>query len=446
MFSQCLPSFVTRVGGDLPPSGPFPAMMQTLGCRWWPYSYMAYCRKHIGSRFTVYPVTMPPLVFLAEPQEIREVLTAPDTELHPGAGSKILTPLIGERSFMLLEEDEHHQGRKAITPAFHRRMVAEQTATLGDMVEREVATWPAHKPIRLHPRIRALTLRVILRVIFSSEDDDTLRLLHRQLMDSLSVSKSFVLQEPNFRYGPGWRRTWRTFLSQRTKSDTTIYRLLSQRRAENRSSPQDLLDMLLNAENPEGSPMPDVEIRDNLMSMILAGHETTTGELTWAFQLLAHNPTAQERLIDDIDSHAGGEYLTATVHETLRHKPVFLFAIPREVIRPTQIGSWIYPPSVHLAACTYLMHHNPEFYRHPEQFRPERFIDEAPSARTWMPWGGGHKHCLGRHFALLEVQTILREVLLGNRILPASRQIEHPRWRSAILVPHAGGRVVLRRR
>ena len=347
---------------------------------------------------------------------------------------------------MLLEEDKHQQGRKAITPSFHRRMVTEHTVTLGEMVEREVATWPAERPIRLHPRIRALTLRVILRVIFSTENHDTLRLLHRRLMASLSVSRSFVLQEPALRYGPGWCQTWRTFLAERTKADIVIYQLIGQRRSENRSAPQDLLDMLLSAGHPDGSPMPDVEVRDNLMSMILAGHETTTGELTWAFQLLAHNPTVQERLIDEIDGQKGDQYLTATVHETLRHKPVFLFAIPREVMRPSQIGQWTYPPSVHLAACTYLMHHDPEFYRHPDEFRPERFIDEAPSTKTWMPWGGGRKHCLGRHFALLEVQRILREVLLANRVLPVSRRIEHPRWRSAILVPHAGGRVVLKRR
>ena len=152
------------------------------------------------------------------------------------------------------------------------------------------------------------------------------------------------------------------------------------------------------------------EIRDNLMAMILAGHETTTGELAWAFQLLAHHPAVQDRLIEEIDSEPRREeYLTATVHETMRHKPVFLFAIPREGREPVEIGGWTYRPPAHLAACTYLMHHHPELYPRPHQFRPERFIDEAPQPRTWLPWGGGRKHCLGRHFALLEVKTILRE-------------------------------------
>jgi cytochrome P450 len=182
------------------------------------------------------------------------------------------------------------------------------------------------------------------------------------------------------------------------------------------------------------------------MSMILAGHETTTGELAWAFLLLAHNPAVQDRLIEEIDSDSDEEYLTATVHETMRDKPVFLFAIPREVVKPVEIGGWTYPPPVHLAGCTYLMHHNPELYPNPHEFRPERFVGETQQSRTWLPWGGGRKHCLGRHFALTEVKAVLREVLSTRRVQAAGSRIERPRWRSAILVPHAGGRVVLRRR
>jgi len=221
---------------------------------------------------------------------------------------------------------------------------------------------------------------------------------------------------------------------------------MSERRAERDPGRTDLLDRLLDAEQADGSPMTDREIRDHLMSMILAGHETTTGELAWAFQLLAHNQRAQDRLLEEIDNSTEEEYLTATVNETMRRKPVFLFVIPREVMAPIDIGGWTYRPPVHLAGCTYLMHHNPDLYPRPYEFRPERFIDEAPHPRSWLPWGGGRKHCLGRHFALMEVTAILREVLASRRVLPASMQVEPPRWRSAILVPGDGGRVVLQRR
>jgi cytochrome P450 family 135 len=444
------PSPIVRIKGELPPSGPLPAALQTLAGWYLPYAYPEYCHAQLGDRFTVYPLHMPPLVFLSDPQDIRAILATPSTELHPGEGANVLAPLIGDHAFMLLEEDAHTHGRKVITPAFHQNMVKDQTVILKDIVEREIATWPMDTVLPIHPYTRALTLRVILRAIFS-DADVALGPLHQRLMDMLSVSTSLMLQEPNLRHLPGWRAKWRGFARRRSEVEKLIYGLMNQRRADN-SSQEDLLDMLLAAKNDDGSPISDRKIRDDLMSMIVAGHETTTGELAWAFQLLAHNPHVQDRLIEELDGGAGeegtkgDEYLTATVHETLRRRPVFLFAIPRKVVEPVEIGGWTYRPPVHLAGCTYLMHHNPDLFPKPHEFRPERFIEETQQARTWLPWGGGRKHCLGRHFALMEVKAILREVLSSRRVLPAGTRIERPRWRSAILVPHAGGRVILRER
>jgi cytochrome P450 len=443
IISSC--SLLVRLKRELPPSGPFPATLQTLACRFSPYAYFEYCQAHLGDRFTIYPLDLPPLVFFADPSEIKAVLSGSPSDLHPGAGANMIAPVIGERSFMLLEEEEHIGGRRNITPAFHQQMVAEQTAMLADTVEREVASWPLDTAIALDPPLRALTLRVILRAIFSDQTE-TLKPLHEQVMMMLSVTVSIILQEPKLRYLPNWRATWRKFVERRAEVDRLIYGLMARRRAEGDPHRGDLLDMLLAARTQDGSPMTDRQVRDNLMSMIVAGHETTTGELAWAFQLLAHNPRVQERLIEEIDDGGGEEYLTATVHETLRRRPVFLFTIPRKVVEPIEIGGWTYRPPVHLAACTYLMHHNPELYPEPQRFRPERFLDETQQPRTWLPWGGGRKHCLGRHFALLELRSILREVLATRRVLPAGDRIERSRWRSAILVPAGGGRVILRAR
>jgi cytochrome P450 len=445
MPSTKSPPPLIRIKGELPPSGPLPSTLQTLACRLSPYTYFEYCQARFGDRFTVYPLDMPPLVFLSDPSEIRAVISGDPDHLHPGAGAAMIAPVIGKRSFMLLEEEEHISGRRAITPAFHQRMVADQSAMLSNVVEREVASWPLEMAIPLDPRIRALTLRVILKAIFSDQDC-VLQSLHQRLMKMLAVTVSMVLQEPKLRHLPGWHGTWSKFVEQRAEVDRLIYGLMARRRGEGEPHHGDLLDMLLSAGQASDPPSSDREIRDDLMSMIVAGHETTTGELAWAFQLLAHNQDVQGRLIEELDNGTGDEYLTATVHETLRRKPVFLFTIPREVMAPVEIGGWTYRPPVHLAACTYLMHHNPELYPNPHRFRPERFIDESQQARTWLPWGGGRKHCLGRHFALMEVKAILREVLRIRRVLPAGDRIERPRWRSAILVPHAGGRVVLRER
>lgn len=429
----------------LPPSRHMPVAMQTAYCRWFPTWYLEGCQRRLGDRFTVYALDMLPLVFLTNPDDIRAVLTGDPRCLHPGPGAALLAPLIGDRSFMLLDEEDHIFGRRIITPAFHHSVVGRYAIDIADAVRREVQSWPLDSVVPLDGLIRTLTLRIILRAIFGN-DLDTCSSLHERLIQMLSVTVSLVLQEPKIRHVPGWRGTWQAFARDRFAVDRALDEIVDHRSAAARRHDTDLLDMLLAARHPDGSPMTRDEIHDNLMSMILAGHETTTGELTWAFQLLAHHRHIQERLAAEIDADTEDDYLTATIYETMRRKPVFLFAIPRQVVRPIDIGGCTYRPPAHLVACTYLMHHDPALYRDPYEFRPERFLEESPEPRTWLPWGGGRKHCLGHHFALLEMKAILKEVLATRVVLPASRRIEHPRWRSAIVVPHAGGRVILRER
>ena len=437
-------STLRRLKGELPPSPPQPAALQTLAGRRWAYSYFKYCQRTCGDPFTLYPLDMLPMVFFADPEEVRRVLTGDAAQLHAGAGAKSIAPLIGQHSFMLLEEDEHVWGRKVVASAFHKRMVREQTAALIDVVEAAVRSWPLGTPVRLLPRIRSVTLTVILRVIFG--EDSELVSLHGLLTRMLGVADTLLLQGPRLQHVAGWRGIWRRFVGERREVNELIRQLVTRReRVCEPGKRADPLDMLLSATNTDGSPLSKQQIRDQLMSMIVSGHETTTGELAWAFLMLAHNQTAQDHLADELDGD-GSEYLTATVHETLRHKPVFVFTIPREVVTPVEIGAWTYKPPVQLVACTYLLHHNPDLFPNPDTFRPERFLGAGSQSRTWLPWGGGRKHCLGRHFAMLEVTTILRHVISTSAILPASERVERPRWRSAILVPAGGARVVLQSR
>jgi cytochrome P450 len=442
-FTNSAP-LIARLKRELPPTAPVPSALQTLGCRWWPFTYLERCRARYGNRFTVYPVDMPPLVFLSNPEDIRAIVAAPATVLHPGAGGAVIAPLVGESSFMLCEEDEHRYGRSVVMPAFHRKVVQGHAAMAASIIERDVALWPLDTAFPLHPYLRALTLKVVLRTIFG-EEGQTLDTLHERLLDSLTVTTSFLLQEPQLRHLPGWRSKWRRFTRDHAGVDEVILALVNRRRTEDRHD-DDLLGMLLAARNPDASPMSDQQVRDNLMSMIIAGHETTTAELAWAFQLLAHNQATQSRVVEEIEGGDKDEYLTATVLETLRHRPAFLFIIPRAVVEPIEIGGWNYRPPAHLLGCTYLMHHDPGLYPDPHVFRPERFLGETSQPRTWLPWGAGPKSCVGRHFALLEMQIVLREVLSRRMVLPASNGVERAQWRSAILVPHAGSRVILRRR
>jgi cytochrome P450 len=372
------------------------------------------------------------------------MLLAPADVLHPGEGGAMIMPLVGKESFMLHDEDRHMNGRRTIVPAFHGKTVQKHANLMTDIILREVASWPYATAIALHPKLRALTLEIILRRIFPSSKsttDDTILALRDRLLEMLSVTASPVFPEPSLRHGPG-RRIWERFLRHRAEADELIYALIDKNR-DTPADPGDVLTMIFAARNPDGSPASHPQVRDNIMSIILAGHETTASELAWAFQLLAHNPSVQDRLIDEIDSDAGEEYLTATVQEVLRHRPVFLFTIPRAVVKPTEIGGRTYNPPVRLLGCIYLLHHDRGIYPEPDRFRPERFLDAPPPPHLWLPWGGGRRRCPGLHMAMLEMKTVLRAVLSRATVLPAGRRMERPRWRSVIVTPHAGSRVVL---
>jgi cytochrome P450 len=435
-------TLLRRARRDLPPGGLHPSSLQTLAARFAPYAYFEQCHRRLGDRFTLYPLDRPPLVMLANPDDIAVVTASDPCELHPGEGSKTIEPVVGSSSFMLLEGNEHMKARRSITPAFHRRMIAEQAALLEETVEHELASLPQNVEVALDPWLRALTAKIILRTIFG-EEDDLVRALHQSVLNMLSITATVALQEPRLRSLPGWRHRWSVFLARRAEVETVIDLLIARRRKQERSQRRDLLELLVEREADGDAGDSGEKLRDDLISMITAGHETTTGQLGWALQLLAHNQHAQDRLADEIGTAAGDEYLTATIHETLRIRPVFLFTIPRAVVSTVEIGGHLYRPPAHLAACTYLMHRNPDLYREPDRFLPERFLGGQPRPPTWLPWGGGRKHCLGRHFAMIELKTLLREILVRDRVLPVARKIEAPRWRSAIVVPRDGCRVRL---
>ncbi len=437
-------------GDYLPPGLPLPATFLTFAYWRLPFQYMKRCQARYGSVFTHRMTSFPDLVFLSDPAEVKAMLAAPAEVLHPGEGGVKITPIVGRSSFMLLDEDRHLSGRRAVLPALQKRSIDRETDRVSASARAAVASWPRDVAFALHPRLRALTLEVILRRIFSQHEpgsEDRLPALRDRVLAMLDVTGSVVLPLPILRYGPG-RPTWKRFLGDRSATDALIGALIQERRQMGKADRKDdALGLLMAARNPDGTPMGAVQLRDNVMSLILAGHETTASQLAWAFQLLAHNQRVQQRLIEEIDcSAAGDEYLTATIQEVLRHRPVFLFAIPRAVKQPIEIGGRTYTPPAHLLACIYLLHHDPRLYPEPEQFRPERFLEGQPNPQTWLPWGGGRKRCPGSHLAMLEMKTVLRTALESVTVSPASRHMERPRWRSVIVTPHAGSRVVLHRR
>jgi cytochrome P450 len=427
---------------SLPPTAPLPAILQTLACRLRPLEYLQWCREQLGPRFTVHATLMPPLVFLSEPADIRATVKAPLDVLHGGEGAKLTAPLFGYGSFLLRDEEDYLALRDTITPAFHRRLVNDHRSMVTGLAKRHVQSWPVEQVVQTYPWIASLTMAVILRTVFT-DGTPFQNELHCEMLTMLEVAASLVLQQPHLRHLPGWHSTWRQFTATRSRVDELLARIVRRRRAE-LPGQGDLLEMLLEGCQANGRPLSDSELRDNLVSIIVAGHETTASTLAWAVQLIAHHPRAQDTLVEELD--AGHEkYLAATINEVIRHRPVFLFTPPRAVHRPIEIGGWTYHPPVHLLGCTYLMHHAPELFTNPRVFRPERFLD-TPRLTAWLPWGGGKKVCPGRHLAILELRVVLREILSRWRLTPASATMERPRWRSALVTPHAGASAILRPR
>jgi cytochrome P450 len=423
-----------------PPTSRLPSLVQTFLFWRWPHRYLEWRQSRHGSRFTMSPVGLPPSVFFSDEADIRAILTAPADILHPGAGAAVITPLVGERSFILLEEAEHMAGRKAITPSFYQRAVADHAATVYRVVEREVASWPSDEPFAVHPHLRALTLRVILTTIFRDENALVLE-LHRRLLAMLSVTDSLTLQEPQLRGLPGWRKIWKQFSIESAAVDKLVLGLIHDKAAERHG----VLSLLLRAINPDSTRFTTQQVRDGIMSLILAGHETTASQLAWAFQLIAHHPRVLCELLSERDRDED-TYLTATIQEAMRHRPVFVCTIPRVLQRDFEIAGTIFQPPAQLLGCIHLMHHDPRLYSNPQSFTPERFLNDPPGPHLWLPWGGGRKRCPGHHLAMFEMRAVLRAVLSKWEVVPVARSIETARWRSVIVTPGHGSRIILRTR
>lgn len=387
---------------------------------------------------------IPNLVFVSDPADAHSIFLARPDVLHAGEGGAAIMPIVGRRSFTLADNEPHLHGRRILAPAFTQKAAEAQTTAIRDITDREVASWPRDTPITLHPSLRALSLRVILQTVFGSEDA-RLRELHARLLTMLSVVEHNVVTVPPARYLPAGHRAWRRFPRQRQHVDELIYELIEERQRD-RADREDTLALLLAARDADGAPLSPSYLRDTVMTVLLAGHETTASELPWAIQLLAHHPEVVERLVSELDTTDSSEYLDAIIHEVLRHRPVFPFAVPRAVKAPIQIGRQTFAPPAHLVPCMHLVHHDPRHYATPHDFRPERFLGRRPDPRTWLPWGGGRRRCLGMHLAMVEMRVVPQTLFSSVAVRPTSPTLERPKWRSGIVTPHGGCAVILRDR
>jgi cytochrome P450 len=426
-----------------------PAAIQFIGLWTRPLASLERCRARYGKRFTIRFPLAPPFVILSDPDEIKEVFRAPPDVLHPGEGARVLEPIVGKNSVILLDEAAHMEQRKLMLPAFHGEKMARLSGLMTEVAEREVASWPRDRTIVLAPRLQRLTLEIILRAVFGLDPGERLDALRERLGEMLAFGDrpiSLLPPDPDGfaarvleRIGP-----FAQFVRMQAQTDRLIFELIDERRAGD-GERDDVLAMLLAARHEDGSPMSPQELRDELITLLVAGHETTASSLAWAFERIARLPRVLRRLVEELD--AGDEaYLLATIQETLRRRPVLPNVEPRLVMKPIEVGGFGYPPGVCLVPNGYLVHHDPDIYPAPYEFRPERFLEEPPGTYTWIPFGGGRRRCVGASFAMLEMQTVMRAVLSACELQPAGDGSELARRRNITIRPAEGARAVLRAR
>jgi cytochrome P450 len=448
------------------PSGPrLPASWQTILAWRQPTALLERCRARYGRRFTLRVLGQPPFVVLSDPAEIEQVFMASPEALHPGEGVRVIESLVGSSSVILLDEDAHLEQRRLMLPAFHGERMQRLTGVMSELAERELASWPREEAIPLHPRLQRLTLEIILRVVFGLSQGAQLDELRETITELLAFSESPLSLMPFAQRILAGRGRWARFPELHDSLDRQLFELIEQRRRERGESwgddaenagerRDDVLDMLLSARHGDGSPMGAHGLRDELVTALVAGHETTASQLAWAFERLAREPVAARRLAEELDAGDGDAYLYACIQEILRLRPVLAEAEPRVVKRATEIGGVIYPPGVALVVSAYLVHRDPDIYPQPLAFRPERFLEHeggavrgrAPGKYTWIPFGGGRTRCLGASFALAEMKVVIAAVLSRCEIAAVRAADERTRRRSITLSPADQATVVLRDR
>lgn len=429
-------------------AGPsYPPLIQGIGLWTRPLAFLERCRARYGKRFTVrFPLT-PPFVIISEPEQVKEIYTAPADVLHPGEGARVLEPIVGSSSVILLDGAAHMEQRKLMLPAFHGERVERLTGLVEEVAEREIAGWAGS--LELLPRLQSLTLEIILRAVFGLDPGRRLGLLRGRLTTLLAYGDNPItlLPEPSPRMLRLLNRVGplRGFLTLRQEIDRLLFELIEERRREV-ANRDDVLSILLEARHEDGSEMMAQELRDELMTLLVAGHETTASTLAWAFERLRREPRVLAALTDEVRAGEDESYLTATIQETLRRRPVLPNTAPRLVKQPVEVGGWPYPPGACLVANAYLLHHDADLYPDPYAFRPERFLDEPSGTYTWIPFGGGRRRCLGASFAMLEMKVVIASVLRAYELRATGGPHEPPRRRNITVRPARGSRAELVRK
>ncbi|HEX3734194.1 MAG TPA: cytochrome P450 [Solirubrobacterales bacterium] len=427
----------------LPPEPKGSPLSQTLRWAFRPIPFMDECRRKFGDSFSVKFIGFErPMVLISDPAAIKALYMERENGLPPGRDI-ILKPILGARSVLLLEGADHLARRKLMLPPFHGERMRSYESAVEEIVSAEIDSWPLDAEFPIHSRMQAVTLEVILRAVFGVAEGPRLERLRKELATVLEATASpraqvIGLATRRFRGGNALARMDRELKA--------VDELLYAEIAEHRSKPDleerdDILSMLMSARFEDGEPMSDTELRDQLMTLLLAGHETTATALAWTFDLLLRHGTVLERLRDSL---AAGEddYLRATISESLRLRPVIPLA-GRRLAKELSVDGLTLPAGTDVTPAIWLTHTRADIYPEPFAFRPERFLEGAPDSYGWIPFGGGIRRCLGASFAEFEMRIVLREVLSRCDLHKASPAPEKTGRRNITLSPKDGTPVVV---
>jgi cytochrome P450 family 135 len=398
---------------ELPPGPRSPAAVQKLGFEKRFGPYLERCRARFGDTFTLRVSPGEPSVMISHPEAIEQVFKGDPRVFHAGEGNEPLRPVVGDTSVFVLDEDQHIPERKLMLPLFHGKAAERFGSLIDELAVEEVSRWPVGEPLTIGARMRAVSLDVMISAVFGVRDRDRLGQL-----------KELILKR-------AFRRV-----------DGLLFdEIASRRQSSDLEDRDDIMSMMIQARREDGSRMSDRELRDALMTALMAGHETTSTGLAWAIERLVRHPLKLERVRLEV---AGGEegYLDAVVKETLRLRPPIGF-VHRLLVQPAEIGGWQLPAGTRVFPCIYLVHRRPDVYPEPAVFLPERFLDHSPGTYTWIPFGGGIRRCIGAPFALFEMKRILATVVSQARLRPSRPEPERAVRGWATIVPERDAEVVV---
>ena len=404
-------------------------------------SRLALHRRH-GSVFRTDDAIAGRVFHIADRELVEQMFKWKPAAYAVAEPRRLMEHATGPSSILLLDGERHLRMRRLMLPPFHGEAIAHYAELIEQITSREIDGWRPGARIRTRTVAQTITMEVIIRAVFGITDPGRVAELGRLLPRLSSINPLVLLVQRDL--GP--HSPWGRFVRDRDRIDEMLYAEIGRRRHEPDDDARgDILTLLLSARDEDGDPLTDQELRDQLITILLAGHETTATSIGWAFELLLRAPAALARLTAEVNAREGGAYLDAVIKETLRLRPVVteVFRAPTE---PTALGGHVFEPGSQLAASILLVQRDPELYPpDPHAFRPERFLDGAPEPYTWIPFGGGVRRCLGAAFAQLEMEVVISTILTRTRLRAPRARSERARFRGVTVLPSRGGEAIVER-